>query len=71
MSIGSSLFSDYNDLRDFDGWFGSQSTLEARSVSQPTGQAKALEGHAREAQAFQNNFPASVASSRDTHRRSG
>ena len=34
MSVGSSLFSDYDDLRDFDGRFGSQSTLEARSVSQ-------------------------------------
>lgn len=34
MSTGSSLFSDYDDLRDFDGRFGSQSTLEARSMNQ-------------------------------------
>lgn len=36
MSIASSLFSDYDDLRDFDGRFGSQSTLGARSMSQQT-----------------------------------
>src|SRR5437588_3678341 len=34
MSVGSSLFSEYDDLRDFDGRFGSQSTLEARSLNQ-------------------------------------
>ncbi|KIK98806.1 hypothetical protein PAXRUDRAFT_133445 [Paxillus rubicundulus Ve08.2h10] len=34
MSVGSSLFSDYDDLRDFDGRFGSQSTLGARSMNQ-------------------------------------
>ncbi|KIJ68229.1 hypothetical protein HYDPIDRAFT_24528 [Hydnomerulius pinastri MD-312] len=34
MSVGSSLFSDYDDLRDFDGRFGSQSTLGARSLTQ-------------------------------------
>ncbi|KAI5991616.1 hypothetical protein EDD15DRAFT_2510360 [Pisolithus albus] len=34
MSIASSVFSDYDDLRDFDGRFGSQSTLEARSINQ-------------------------------------
>ncbi|KAH7924891.1 alpha/beta-hydrolase [Leucogyrophana mollusca] len=34
MSVGSSLFSDYDDLRDFDGRFGSQSTLGARSMTQ-------------------------------------
>ncbi|KAL4068238.1 hypothetical protein V8B97DRAFT_2024862 [Scleroderma yunnanense] len=38
MSVGSSLFSDYDDLRDFDGRFGSQSTLEARSVNQQSRQ---------------------------------
>lgn len=32
--MGSSLFSEYDDLRDFDGRFGSQSTLEARSLNQ-------------------------------------
>ncbi|KAG9314539.1 hypothetical protein JVU11DRAFT_5338 [Chiua virens] len=36
MSVASSLFSDYDDLRDFDGRFGSQSTLGARSMNQQT-----------------------------------
>lgn len=36
MSVASSLFSDYDDLRDFDGRFGSQSTLGARSTNQQT-----------------------------------
>ncbi|KAF8140070.1 hypothetical protein EV363DRAFT_1311576 [Boletus edulis] len=36
MSIASSLFSDYDDLRDFDGRFGSQSTLGVRSTNQQT-----------------------------------
>ncbi|KAG1715641.1 hypothetical protein ID866_1523 [Astraeus odoratus] len=43
MSVGSSLFSDYDDLRDFDGRFGSQSTLEARSMNQQ-GRRKASRG---------------------------
>ncbi|OAX44818.1 hypothetical protein K503DRAFT_728508 [Rhizopogon vinicolor AM-OR11-026] len=34
MSLGSVLSSDYDDLRDFDGRFGSQSTLSARSITQ-------------------------------------
>lgn len=34
MSLGSVLSSDYDDLRDFDGRFGSQSTLGARSMTQ-------------------------------------
>lgn len=34
MSVASSVFSDYDDLRDFDGRFSSQSTLEARSINQ-------------------------------------
>lgn len=34
MSLGSVLSSDYDDLRDFDGRFGSQSTLGARSITQ-------------------------------------
>lgn len=36
MSVASSLFSEYDDLRDFDGRFGSQSTLGVRSVNQQT-----------------------------------
>lgn len=40
MSIASSLFSDYDDLRDFDGRFGSQSTLGARSMNQQTRQTR-------------------------------
>lgn len=36
MSVTSSLFSEYDDLRDFDGRFGSQSTLGARSMNQQT-----------------------------------
>ncbi|KAG6381358.1 hypothetical protein JVT61DRAFT_5771 [Boletus reticuloceps] len=36
MSVASSLFSDYDDLRDFDGRFGSQSTLGVRSTNQQT-----------------------------------
>ena len=34
MSLGSVLSSDYDDLRDFDGRFGSQSTLGVRSMTQ-------------------------------------
>ncbi|PPQ70749.1 hypothetical protein CVT24_000860 [Panaeolus cyanescens] len=36
-SIGSSTFSDYDDLRDFDGRFESRSTLGIRSQTNPEG----------------------------------
>ncbi|KAF9243934.1 hypothetical protein BU15DRAFT_86349 [Melanogaster broomeanus] len=63
MSVGSSLFSDYDDLRDFDGRFGSQSTLGARSIIQQTRRkpSRGILGRLKPSKSASQSQPASPA----------